>query len=99
MSCLSVCPKLVLRDSIFPGLPNLHRTVDTAGYATLCGPYLRKCVMTMEVCCDEELLQQGTYDLPHMMKVLVLESEWVSLLVDGGQIRRYKVDPGDKIEP
>ncbi|TBU33042.1 DASH complex subunit Spc19 [Dichomitus squalens] len=58
--------------------------------------------MAMEDCCDEayeaqELIRQGTYDLPRMTKVL--DSERVFLLVDEGTVRRYKADLTDEIEP
>ncbi|KAI0774556.1 Spc19-domain-containing protein [Fomes fomentarius] len=99
MSRLSVYPRLGPRDSIFPGNSDLHRTVDTGA---TCSPYLRECVMAMEDCCDEayeaqELIRQGTYDLPRMTKVL--ESERVFLLIDEGTIRRYKANLTDEIEP
>ena len=63
----------------------------------------------------QELIRQGTYDLPRMTKVL--ESDRVSqlspallayltsrgmqvfLLVDEGTVRRYKADLTDEIEP
>ncbi|KAI1796102.1 Spc19-domain-containing protein [Ganoderma leucocontextum] len=96
MSRLSVHPRLGPRDSIFPGNPELYRTVDTNA---TCSPYLRECVMAMEDCCDEaqELIRQGTYDLPRISKVL--DSERVFLLVDEGTVRRYKADLTDEIEP
>lgn len=50
VSRLSVHPRLGPRDSIFPGNPELYRTVDTNA---TCSPYLRECVMAMEDCCDE----------------------------------------------
>ncbi|KAI0751083.1 Spc19-domain-containing protein [Daedaleopsis nitida] len=99
MSRLSVHPRLGPRDSIFPGNPDLHRAVDSSA---TCSPYLRECVMAMEDCCDEayeaqELIRQGTYDLPRMTKVL--DSDRVFLLVDEGKIRRYTADLSDEIEP
>ncbi|TBU41463.1 Spc19-domain-containing protein, partial [Dichomitus squalens] len=99
VSRLSVHPRLGPRDSIFPGNPELYRAVDTNA---TCSPYLRECVMAMEDCCDEayeaqELIRQGTYDLPRMTKVL--DSERVFLLVDEGTVRRYKADLTDEIEP
>ena len=54
MSRLSVHPRLGPRDSIFPGNPDLYRTVDNNA---TCSPYLRECVMAMEDCCDEVLWQ------------------------------------------
>ncbi|THH27822.1 hypothetical protein EUX98_g6358 [Antrodiella citrinella] len=58
--------------------------------------------MAMQDCCDEahetqEVLRQGTYDLPRISKVL--ENEQVFLLVDEGTIRRYKAELTDEIEP
>ncbi|KAI0638477.1 Spc19-domain-containing protein [Trametes polyzona] len=98
-SRLSVHPRLGPRDSVFPGNPDLYRTLDTNA---TCSPYLQSCVMAMEDCCEEahsaqELLREGTYDLPRMSKVL--ESERVFLLVDESTVRRYKADLTDEIEP
>ncbi|KAL7282622.1 hypothetical protein ACG7TL_004094 [Trametes sanguinea] len=58
--------------------------------------------MAMEDCCEEaysaqELIRQGTYDLPRISKVL--DSERVFLLVDESTVRRYKADLSDEIEP
>ncbi|THG96876.1 hypothetical protein EW026_g5031 [Hermanssonia centrifuga] len=58
--------------------------------------------MAMEDCCDEayeaqEILRQGTRDLPRMTRVL--ENERVFLLVDETTVRRYKADLTDEIEP
>ncbi|KAI0677255.1 DASH complex subunit Spc19 [Trametes maxima] len=58
--------------------------------------------MAMEDCCDEayeaqELIRQGTYDLPRISKVL--DSDRVFLLVDESTVRRYKADLTDEIEP
>ncbi|RPD66869.1 hypothetical protein L227DRAFT_605313 [Lentinus tigrinus ALCF2SS1-6] len=58
--------------------------------------------MAMEDCCDEaheaqEIIRQGTYDLPRMSKVL--DSERVFLLIDESTVRRYKADLTDEIEP
>ncbi|KAI0776157.1 Spc19-domain-containing protein [Trametes elegans] len=121
VSRLSLHPRLGPRDSVFPGNPDLFRTVDTNA---TCSPYLQECVMAMEDCCDEvrrvsyvgvcgcvctvsshraqayeaqELLRQGTYDLPRISKVL--ESDRVFLLVDESTVRRYKADLTDEIEP
>ncbi len=95
VSRLSVHPRLGPRDSIFPGNPDLYRTVDTNA---TCSPYLQECVLAMEDCCEEvhqllctvlrltdilqahsaqELIRQGTYDLPRINHVL--DSERVSL--------------------
>ncbi|KAI9000733.1 Spc19-domain-containing protein [Trametes punicea] len=99
VSRLSVHPRLGPRDSVFPGNPDLYRTVDSN---TTCSPYLQECVMAMEDCCDEayeaqELIRQGTYDLPRISKVL--QSDKVFLLVDESTVRRYKADLSDEIEP
>ncbi|OSD04547.1 hypothetical protein PYCCODRAFT_107646 [Trametes coccinea BRFM310] len=99
VSRLSVHPRLGPRDSIFPGNPELYRTVDTNA---TCSRYLQECVMAMEDCCEEaysaqELIRQGTYDLPRISKVL--DSERVFLLVDESTVRRYKADLSDEIEP
>ncbi|KAI0722374.1 Spc19-domain-containing protein [Cerioporus squamosus] len=99
MSRLSVHPRLGPRDSIFPGNPDLYRTVDTNA---TCSPYLRECVMAMEDCCDEaheaqEIIRQGTYDLPRISNVL--KSERVFLLIDESTVRKYKADLTDEIEP
>ncbi|KAH0835766.1 hypothetical protein J3R83DRAFT_9604 [Lanmaoa asiatica] len=56
----------------------------------------------MEDCCEEaheaqQLLRNGTFDLPRMSKVL--ENQKVFLLVDEGTVRRYKADLADEIEP
>ncbi|KAH9855052.1 Spc19-domain-containing protein [Lenzites betulinus] len=98
-SRLSVHPRLGPRDSIFPGNPDLYRTVDTNA---TCSPYLQECVMAMEDCCEEaysaqEIIRQGTYDLPRMSRVL--NSDRVFLLVDESTVRRYKADLSDEIEP
>lgn len=50
VSRLSVHPRLGPRDSIFPGNPDLYRTVDTNA---TCSPYLQECVLAMEDCCEE----------------------------------------------
>ncbi|OJT07118.1 hypothetical protein TRAPUB_2052 [Trametes pubescens] len=99
VSRLSVHPRLGPRDSIFPGNPDLYRTVDTNA---TCSPHLQECVLAMEDCCEEahsaqELIRQGTYDLPRINHVL--DSERVFLLVDESTVRRYKADLTDEIEP
>ncbi|KAI0832724.1 DASH complex subunit Spc19 [Trametes gibbosa] len=58
--------------------------------------------MAMEDCCEEahsaqELMRQGTYDLPRMSKVL--DSDRVFLLVEESTVRKYKADLTDEIEP
>ncbi|KAI0355286.1 hypothetical protein OH77DRAFT_1424776 [Trametes cingulata] len=98
-SRLSTHPRLAPRESVFPGNPELYRTIDTNA---TCSPYLQECVMAMEDCCDEAheaqvLLREGTYDLPRISKVL--QSERVFLLIDESTVRRYKADLTDEIEP
>ncbi|GBE79794.1 DASH complex subunit SPC19 [Sparassis crispa] len=56
----------------------------------------------MEDCCEEahdaqEIIRQGTYDLPRITRVL--ENERVFLLIDEATVRRYKADLTDEIEP
>lgn len=58
--------------------------------------------MAMEDCCEEayaaqQLLRNGTFDLPRMQKVL--ESQRVFLLIDEGTVKKYKADLADEIEP
>ncbi|KIM57968.1 hypothetical protein SCLCIDRAFT_1115786 [Scleroderma citrinum Foug A] len=68
----------------------------------VCPPNLRECILAMEDCCEEaheaqQLLRNGTFDLPRMQKVL--ESQRVFLLIDEGTVRKYKTDLADEIEP
>ncbi|KAI0960155.1 hypothetical protein AcW1_004753 [Taiwanofungus camphoratus] len=98
VSRLSVHPKSGPRESVFTGTADFYRG-DTHA---VCSPYLRECVLAMEDCCDEaheaqEIIRQGTYDLPRMTKVL--ENERVFLLIDEATVRRYKADLTDEIEP
>ncbi|KAH9948789.1 Spc19-domain-containing protein [Amylocystis lapponica] len=99
VSRLSVRPgKYRPRDSVFVGNAETYRG-DTQA---VCSPFLRECVLAMEDCCDEayeaqEIIRQGTYDLPRMTKVL--ENERVFLLIDEATVRRYKADLTDEIEP
>ncbi|KAF7789404.1 hypothetical protein EIP86_000348 [Pleurotus ostreatoroseus] len=56
----------------------------------------------MEDCCDEaheaqEILREGTRDLPRITRVLA--NERVFLLVDESTVRKYKTDLTDEIEP
>ncbi|CAL1700300.1 unnamed protein product [Somion occarium] len=97
-SRLSVHPRYAPRESVFAGHPDLYRGDNNA----VCSPFLRNCVQAMEDCCDEahetqEILRQGTYDLPRMTKVL--ENERVFLLINEATIRKYKADLTDEIEP
>ncbi|KAG6861974.1 hypothetical protein C0995_009158 [Termitomyces sp. Mi166 len=45
----------------------------------------------------QQLLRNGTYDLPRMTKIL--ESQRVFLLIDEGTVKKYKADLVDEIEP
>ncbi|KIJ69815.1 hypothetical protein HYDPIDRAFT_171793 [Hydnomerulius pinastri MD-312] len=96
MSRLSTLPRP--RESVFAGGPDLYRGDANA----VCPPNLRECVLAMEDCCEEaheaqQLLRNGTFDLPRMNKVL--ENQKVFLLVDEGTVRKYKADLTDEIEP
>ncbi|KAL6309773.1 Spc19-domain-containing protein [Sparassis latifolia] len=98
VSRLSVHPRLGPRESVFAGNADLYRG-DTQA---VCSPYLRDCVLAMEDCCEEahdaqEIIRQGTYDLPRITRVL--ENERVFLLIDEATVRRYKADLTDEIEP
>ncbi|KNZ76426.1 hypothetical protein J132_10401 [Termitomyces sp. J132] len=59
------------RESVFAGGPELYR----GDIQAICPPNLEECVMAMEDCCEEayeaqQLLRNGTYDLPRMTKIL-----------------------------
>ncbi|KAG6812944.1 hypothetical protein H0H92_015264 [Tricholoma furcatifolium] len=94
---------LKARESVFAGGPELYR----GDIQAICPPNLEECVMAMEDCCEEarfnltyeaqQLLRNGTYDLPRMTKIL--ESQRVFLLIDEGTVKRYKSDLVDEIEP
>lgn len=58
--------------------------------------------MAMEDCCEEayeaqELLRNGTRDLPRMKKIL--ENQRVFLLVNESTVKKYQADIADEIEP
>ncbi|KAF8452289.1 Spc19-domain-containing protein [Boletus edulis BED1] len=93
MPRLSTLPRP--RESVFAGSHDLHRGDVNA----VCPPNLRECVLAMEDCCEEaqQLLRNGTFDLPRMSKVL--ENQKVFLLIDEGTVRRYKANLADEIEP
>ncbi|KZP07327.1 hypothetical protein FIBSPDRAFT_804065, partial [Athelia psychrophila] len=96
MSRLSTMPRP--RDSIFVGGAEQYRGDVNA----MCPPNLRECVMAMEDCCEEaheaqQLLRNGTFDLPRMTKVL--SSQKVFLLIDEGTVNQYQADLTDEIEP
>ncbi|KAG1756599.1 Spc19-domain-containing protein [Suillus paluster] len=96
MSRLSALPRP--RESVFAGGIDPYRGDANA----ICPPNLHECVLAMEDCCEEaheaqQLLRNGTFDLPRMRKVL--ESQRVFLLIDEGTVRRYKADLADEIEP
>ncbi|EMD40533.1 hypothetical protein CERSUDRAFT_111130 [Gelatoporia subvermispora B] len=97
-SRLSVYPRLGPRESIFASNPDTYR----GDAHSVCSPFLRECVLAMEDCFDaahdaQEVLRQGTTDLPRMTQVL--QNERVFLLVDEGTVRRYKADLTEEIEP
>ncbi|TFK43892.1 Spc19-domain-containing protein [Crucibulum laeve] len=86
------------RESVFTGGPELYR----GDIQAVCPPNLEECVLAMEDCCEEayeaqQLLRNGTKDLPRMTKVLA--SERVFLLVNEETVKRYKADLADEIEP
>ncbi|KIJ20516.1 hypothetical protein PAXINDRAFT_67184 [Paxillus involutus ATCC 200175] len=96
MSRLSTLPRP--RESVFSGGHDLYRGDANA----VCPPNLCECVLAMEDCCEEaheaqQLLRNGTFDLPRMSKVL--ESQKVFLLINEGTVRKYKADLADEIEP
>ncbi|KAF9450154.1 hypothetical protein P691DRAFT_758422 [Macrolepiota fuliginosa MF-IS2] len=89
---------LKARESIFSSGPNIYRNEAL----TLCPPDLEECVAAMEDCCEEayeaqQLLRNGTRDLPRMTKIL--DRERVFLLVNEGTIKKYKSDLADEVEP
>ncbi|KAH7912951.1 Spc19-domain-containing protein [Hygrophoropsis aurantiaca] len=86
------------RESVFAGGPEHYRGDANA----ICPPNLRECVLAMEDCCTEaheaqQLLRNGTFDLPRMNKVL--DNQKVFLLIDESTVRKYKADLTDEIEP
>ncbi|KZT22284.1 hypothetical protein NEOLEDRAFT_1138189 [Neolentinus lepideus HHB14362 ss-1] len=96
MSRFSMRPRP--RDSVFAGGPDVYRGDRDA----ICSPNLFDCVSAMESCCEQaadsqQLLRNGTCDLPRMNKVL--DSQKVFLLVDNATVRRYKADLAEEIEP
>ncbi|KAJ3568820.1 hypothetical protein NP233_g5465 [Leucocoprinus birnbaumii] len=86
------------RESIFTSGPAIHRTELVAP----CPPDLEECVAAMEDCCEEaheaqQLLRNGTKDLPRMVRIL--NNERVFLLVNEDTIKKYKTDLADEVEP
>ncbi|PFH50152.1 hypothetical protein AMATHDRAFT_145840 [Amanita thiersii Skay4041] len=86
------------RESVFGADPELYRGEIQA----TCSPYLAECVATLEDCCEEaheaqQLLRNGTKDLPRMSKVL--RNQRVFLLIDEGTVKRYKTELADEVEP
>ncbi|KAF8272087.1 Spc19-domain-containing protein [Lactarius quietus] len=86
------------RESIFPGGSELHREGSQPSFS----PDLLESVRAMEDCCEEaheaqQLLRNGTRDLPRMAHVL--DNQRVFLLVDEGTVKKYKADLSDEIEP
>ncbi|KAI6040444.1 Spc19-domain-containing protein [Pisolithus marmoratus] len=85
------------RESIFTGGLDIRNDANA-----VCPPNVRECVFAMEDCCEEayeaqQLLRNGTFDLPRMNKVL--DSQRVFLLIDEATVRRYRSDLADEIEP
>ncbi|KAI6127384.1 Spc19-domain-containing protein [Pisolithus croceorrhizus] len=89
-------------------LPRPRESVFSCGQdfrndaSAVCPPNVRECVSTMEDSCEEayeaqQLLRNGTFDLPRMNKVL--ESQRVFLLIDEATVKRYRSDLADEIEP
>ncbi|EPQ51848.1 hypothetical protein GLOTRDRAFT_16839, partial [Gloeophyllum trabeum ATCC 11539] len=96
MSRFSIRPRP--RDSVFASGPDAYRGDRDA----ICSPNLFDCVSAMESCAEQvtdaqQLLRNGTYDLPRMNRVL--ENQKVFLLVDDGTVRKYKADLAEEIEP
>ncbi|KAN0132601.1 Spc19 domain containing protein [Lactarius tabidus] len=86
------------RESIFPGGSELHREGSQPSFS----PDLLESVRAMEDCCEEaheaqQLLRNGTRDLPRMAHVL--DNQRVFLLVDESTVKKYKADLSDEIEP
>ena len=80
-SRLSVYPRYGPRESVWAGSADLYKSDNNA----VCSPFLRECVMAMEDCCDEaheaqEILREGTRDLPRITRVLA--NERVSAVLD-----------------
>ncbi|KAH9965837.1 Spc19-domain-containing protein [Russula dissimulans] len=95
-SRLSARPRV--RDSIFPGGSEWHQTDPRSSFS----PDLLESVLAMEDCCEEaheaqEILRNGTFDLPRL--TTVLNNQRVFLLVDEGTVEKYKADLSDEIEP
>ncbi|KAF8740129.1 hypothetical protein AX14_008545 [Amanita brunnescens Koide BX004] len=87
--------RITPRESVFGAGPELYRR-------EICPPNLAECVMTLEDCCEEayeaqQLLRNGTHDLPRLSKVL--ENQRVFLLIDEGTVKRYKGDLAGEVEP
>ncbi|KAI6152405.1 hypothetical protein BKA82DRAFT_993378 [Pisolithus tinctorius] len=79
------------RESVFAGGLDFRSDANA-----VCPPNVRECVSAMEDCCEEafeaqQLLRNGTFDLPRMNEVL--ESQRVFLLIDEATVRRYKIEP------
>ncbi|KAI0053669.1 hypothetical protein FA95DRAFT_1530565 [Auriscalpium vulgare] len=97
LSRLSVHPRPP-RESIFGGGSEFLRGDNHAVFS----PNLRESVLAMEDCCEEayeaqQLLRNGTYDMPRMARIL--ENQKIFLLVDEGTVRKYKADLSEEIEP
>ncbi|KAK7437406.1 hypothetical protein VKT23_018651 [Stygiomarasmius scandens] len=89
---------LKARESVFARGPDLYRGDIQAA----CPPDLEECVMALEECCEEahevqQLLRNGTRDLPRMSRVL--QSERVFALVNDSTIKQYQSSISDELEP
>lgn len=87
----------VPRESIFVSGQDVQR-IEDASFS----PSLLDCVRNAEDVCAEvhdsqQLLRNGTFDLPRMSRVL--ENQRVFLFVNESTVRRYKADLADEIEP
>jgi len=89
---------LKARESVFGTGPEVYRGEIQA----TCPASLSECVMALEDCCEEayeaqQLLRNGTQDLPRMMKVL--DNQRVFLLINESTVKRYKTEIADEVEP
>ncbi|KAI0254800.1 Spc19-domain-containing protein [Lactifluus subvellereus] len=95
-SRLSVRPRT--RESFFPGGSEWHCADPQSSFSR----DLLESVLAMEDCCEEaheaqQILRNGTFDLPRMARVL--DNQRVFLLVDEDTVEKYKADLSDEIEP
>ncbi|KAH8118417.1 Spc19-domain-containing protein [Phellopilus nigrolimitatus] len=93
MSHLSRVP----RESIFTGGSHLR-----ADSSASCSPSVFDCVNNLSDVCAEthdaqQLLRNGTFDLPRMSRVL--DSQRVFVFVNESIVKKYKEDLTEEIEP